>query len=793
MSSKKTHRLSAMLPSQSGAVLPLIALIAVILVLYLAFSIDLTRVGSAHQKQGRVAELASLAALEAFMAADTTAGTTDPEKYSLRLAAAKKRAEEILDSGENVLQGGGQTTTQLDSASFELVETTNMMLPSYGGSSDDGGRDNVGEITPGRWWFSSPNAGCPATPSTNNCPCNGSTDTSPCFQPNTTGVETEATAFQVAIRSHTSNPIFGVFSKAAGTREQFQIENLARAALVPRQVVFAIDLSNSIAFETHRAPGLGADFQSATPPMTTVAYALNNASCPVNVLGAKGTLGSPDVVLHDPNYNWYGHPNPAAVQPPVPPNRPANPPSSPFARYFKDRHYKDDYVCRELDFDLDGNSDGTYLVEENSIGTADICVDVACSATEKYRGPEPLSTILAGIHQSLLDMEKLAVPGDQIMLIGFDENIVDARKIGFTSAKITAPQFTLAKNITNVDMVSTLAIRHQRAFFPVYPGYTDIPQVLLDSMKELGGLPSVGDAWIAIFTDGLGTCAHFQGGSPDFAGETFLTGSAPTFNFANPTKPCLDPITDSDVAGFTNLAEFQNYLNLKSMAEASTIAGGTPLDIPSGFRTLAESGISVHTFLFGDFVQPHTLVRKSPNGGCYTDAGARAADLPFTNAGHPTLDAGANDFADISASNPFLRVNVDLHESLSKPTQGTFNPIRTPCNPDLFTTSAGVPASLAITGATFADRQADCKNNEKILKILDAACDAAPALPPSPGPTDGVVGYNGDAGLPNNLGAIIDQGRLKCDPRCRTTQEQVTEQIKELFSVNPFVLVEGVS
>ena len=98
---------------QKGAVLPLLALLAVAIFLFVAFAIDLSRVGSAHQKQGRTAELASLTAMEAYLQLNPATGVL-ADDYVLKLEVAKRRAEEVAGSLENFLQGSGATTTQVE-------------------------------------------------------------------------------------------------------------------------------------------------------------------------------------------------------------------------------------------------------------------------------------------------------------------------------------------------------------------------------------------------------------------------------------------------------------------------------------------------------------------------------------------------------------------------------------------------------------------------------------------------------------------------------------------------------
>ena len=92
---------------------------------------------------------------------------------------------------------------------------------------------------------------------------------------------------------------------------------------------------------------------------------------------------------------------------------------------------------------------------------------------------------------------------------------------------------------------------------------------------------------------------------------------------------------------------------------------------------LYPKSIPFHVVLAGANVRPHTLAWKNGDG-CLTDEEARKSDppLPFVQGGGAANDAAEKvAFDNMSESNPFYEVNVDMYK-LARMTGGIWGPLR---------------------------------------------------------------------------------------------------------------------
>ena len=78
-----------------------------------------------------------------------------------------------------------------------------------------------------------------------------------------------------------------------------------------------------------------------------------------------------------------------------------------------------------------------------------------------------------------------------------------------------------------------------------------------------------------------------------------------------------------------------------------------------------------------------------------------------------------------------------------------------------------------------------CEIGKLVEQYLDPACNALANEGDILDRNDPVVNL-----VPIELDNIIEYGRLRCDPYCRSKEDQVIQQVQALFEENPFVLVE---
>ncbi|MDD2941527.1 MAG: hypothetical protein PHC51_01035 [bacterium] len=163
-------------------------------------------------------------------------------------------------------------------------------------------------------------------------------------------------------------------------------------------------------------------------------------------------------------------------------------------------------------------------------------------------------------------------------------------------------------------------------------------------------------------------------------------------------------------------------------------------------QQLVPRKIPIHLFMFGNDVSPHTFLTTSVDKPtvCMGELEARVRGVAYYKTGGTLASA--------SSATPFYTANQI--SDLAKKTNGFFLPIRPPCK---------------VSGV-----------NTDVTATLDAAC-----------ATKG-VGYVKGVYTPT---AVVvpnftdGSGRLICDPKGRTQDQQITEYMEQILGDNPFSLV----
>ena len=727
-------------------------------------SLDLAILGTSHQKQSRTAELAALAALETYYATEGS--------FSSKTLEARLRAEQITSFEFNQLrwqQGTGPSN--------QLADLTT-------GS----GSDVIGTIEAGRYFFVEPTGGCGSITSVANCPCDGSQQFSECFRPHQTGDQLgnnglpEVSAFRVRLHTKTADPIKTTFTAGGGGQSSFSLSSEAIATITPRNAVFLVDLSSSVAAESHKRANYYWEFSSNWEELSQAAFRLNGSCSPTRLNVGDCTIpdGPLDPSLLFSQITWEGDSTETLDWDGMFDCRDETAVESDFQR-----HFKSDYECHSVDFSIDGTpKNEKYYIDV----VRDIPRVVYGMDTPEYYGAEPLTTILDGIHTALTLIETYSIPGDSVSFIGFDDYIIDKRT--FSNINPGDSDFELLKTITDIDDPDAIDVRIQNMFFPREPSSTDLPEAILKAQELLStqSTSSISDSMIVLFSDGISNCSHFNG--PSNSSDTrvnkieqkiknreFLqvtsAGPPAVYNFIDANKQCGGEIINSDTiipapSQFSNLEAMGEYAQLvsiaKSRAELLTLVKGSPLKLPNDFVPLKDTGIKLHTFLFGSYVQPHHLLVKGENG-CLDEATARAESITFTQSSSLNSTAIAP-----KSSSPYRRPNRDFQRELSARTQGNYYPIRKACEPSYFNAN-GVP--------TF-DSIAAC-NDGAALEHFERTCQLANTT------VNQKIKENQDSGVEK----AVTWGRVTCDPYCRTKSQQVQDAIKRLFEDNPMILVEA--
>ena len=694
-----------------GVVIVLLALLLFVFVGFLAMSLDTLRLSVSSSKQDSTANLAALSALEAFAALAVDTSLSESAQYDARLQAAVDRAEEIIGSAKNTLMT--QQGVQTDAAADELAESTGRL-----------GRTNnvIGEISAGQYYFAAPMNDCSTyTDQTSECPCPNGEWKGPCFRKNESS-DLRATAFEIVLMTKQESPLGNVFGKVL-SNPSYRVHSKARAAFLPSAGVFALDLSPSTTFETHLP--LEALPSAEAWKASQYAFKLSSpAACGAAGFCKAGTGGKAQPCT-------FASANAQAVFYGMTKTRNT---ANTYACW---RHFQSDYTCHSVT--MNGNTEN-YLIDTNTH---------ACTGGYYY-GPEPLYSILAGIHAALHRLETRAFAGDSITLMGFDDTPL-GRTIGPTYPGHA--DFTVLKQLTDTRDCSSCSTTASEAtlariaagFVPRGDVYTDISAAVLEAEKILGRMSGDINAtrFVTMITDGLANCAHWVDGD---WWKDFLTRDE-NGEIQVSTPSCIAPAQAPNMEYHPNHVDY----HLAGLNEAAALVSGlTPsLTIQPGnpeqkeyYYYVARHGqptyvhqkIMFNAVLFG--AQPHTLMRNSEEPGkCMTDEESRriyaenALSYDPDNVwkednsrrsewvGSYPHESWLNNwcyyrvFSPTTGTCPYYTHHDMFYRAMVRPTGGYYLPIRKPCD---------MNAVQSYASDMYVD-EAACKNGD-FRKKLDTLC-----------------------------------------------------------------------
>lgn len=737
--------------SERGAVLIVLAFLAVGLITFVALGVDTGLISATRRDHTSLAPTVATTALNTF---SRSTGTR-----SQRLDAARDRAQELAQFN------------------VDISTTTNFLKDQGSGNTQDlgigiGAAGATGYITAGIWHFVPTYTAPHFDPSTGECigsqpcPCGqGGIWNGPCFEA-IEDVDASAapiTAIYAEVRTRADKPMQTKFSGVDGGRTDFHFTASATVALRPMRTVTYVDLSRRSHSLTHlpyeMAGALPSSFSTAeyayritnkaclndTPSSFPVAdaidlkYVQGNLSCvpqaappatfDCNGTNIPGVLGPTDCQfaggwsvagingVFSAIYNYCSNPHPII--------RPAGNPVH--NSWNTTIHSKSDYRCYNV----------TYQEGSEPSKTESFLVDVyrgnkyskAAGQPVEYRGPEPLNTMLFAVEQSLEKYVERNVDRDMVAVYGIDQRVdVDIRSFPLMEASLNNSDFTDMQEVF-VDRIdpATLNLRHgEHFFFPRDDALLNLPDAIRLGYTEIISQPDY----------------------PFTENQLIMIINGPS--------ECWEHPVDGHVCG----------------TDQASIEASIDQTISLANQLLVPNNIKLHIIMVGGVVQPHSLARRgntaSSENQCMDENEARennhdwvdySTNTASYNDARDKANADSNGDLQFGDSDRYFYANR-LYEAV-RATGGEWGIVRPPCD----------PSAVQLGGGSCADGALE--------DWLDSECASLSNRGDRMGQRAG------------NSGNITDaDGRLVCDPTCRSMREQITEIVDNIFDSQPYLAVD---
>lgn len=789
-SNKRTH-VRLCVKGEPGAILPLVVGFIVVLMMMVYVAVDVSSMQAAEAQVKQFGRIASLAAIRTYFS----------ERETHNHATALQNTVDIVNA---------------------LTEENRLLA----GMGDAGvlTLDEQGEgalLQPG-WWLTSQSACDEAkegVASLSTCPAGESSY--PFFHESTLsdfdGDQNALTpsAFRITGR-FLPDGISLLMSQ--GFRylniDAFHVSVTAVASYIPRKIIFALDLSPSITYDTHKRWTEGGPFGPSSEP-TDCCPSLSEAhgnlyaffTCYDNYqnycqsqqipfhLGEIAQIDKSWLQLTNQIWNeddqafelkeateW--NPSPSFGSDVYTHERPPNTAAEGHNSY----HFGNDYVLRAVVGDSDAPTGSCssyanegdpyemltcfhanpsdYPIGENMERDATMFARVDFYRDEHYRGPQPLTTILTTVRNALVEFRdgNQRIPGDSAALFGFDTKTSWNRFIPFHPKNLDYLQqfLDLTVPVGSFDPTSNLDDDlPNHAFDPNGDTEASLGSGL-DRLARLGFLPvraASTDLREALLIAGNELKRERLRTSATAAEHIILfTDGLTVCNYTGAHKTCRFNLETYQAA----VEDFEDFL--------SNNQAGSSSELPSA---------QIHTIVFGDGVGPHTLMmphsntsiptdgRTQPPGGgnavCMTDnefrmsqsPGGETDPQPFV-AGVQGDMQGAWDAMLDGQRNAFPQALIPLYNAASS-SAGIFGPIR--------------------------PRASGCQeiyddSNSGSESYDDWFLDPTEYFPLC---RDNAYLSDGD---------FDDVGRLFVDPYCRSPAEQVKQYLKEIMGESPFSIVQ---
>ncbi len=826
--------------SEDGAAIVFIALVSVVLMLMVGLAIDSGILYTSKTSHEHTADMIALTAIES-LASDATS-TTEAQKLQNAAAEASRIAGMNLDLwvARGLIQDGDtdqgdvgvivDPNTRASSGEngyitpgqwfFEKPDECDSSSPAYDAANK--GFDNS-------WMNTSGTCPCRNTPNQTD-PISGLTLVDAdgwkgaCFAEvaNTqeaTLVAAQVNAVRVVLTTDDGSGVQSTFSAADG-REAFRVSSEAVAAFVPRHILLAVDISSSSTEETHgfrinsvTGDGdhvLAGDFAYQVPMVDNS----NNPYTTPPALPATGLYTFDNIdhnlmpnnphngfdVLRGMSFSCLGGGwslnnrmstggTPAQIDYcstyyPTPPLRQQN-----------------DYY-RLPNFDT---RDGR-LTEGDPVQFGDLSFEFSNFLLDlnPHNPPQPLTNILRAVHTAMSDVQTNGYKSDRVGFVGFDDDILEPRvtldPFGEPALLQTSdPTYQSFVDATNIPpspgapVALPISVAQKDLHFPYVDKFlfprsfsgeafrtsgtnppetqSALPLVMRRSLKMFDDAPNsdLAKSMLIMFSDGMGTCPDF--GVPGDEGGDRLSSyhiSVRPTHGTGPKPVVIGNTSTRRAEGCSPNDPRYNFMAIEDMIELAR-------------EEFAANNVEFSLFLFGAQSAPHTLVKQMPSGsGCQGPDGANTDDLSTYDATNGVVNSsyyqiGDNIFPGNGNYGGFNNVQDDYQNRsngapwylpnvlsfATRLTGGTFVPVRPPCASDIV-----------------ADLDAACSTTSATDGVVAGGDRTAPLLVP--------VDENGITIYPES---VDPQGRLLCDPQARSRPLQVQEELQDMISDNPYLLV----
>lgn len=439
------------------------------------------------------------------------------------LAALKTYASNGDQANEARLAAAVERAAEITGVNVELIAQTGF-IESTDGADELGSasEEEGGQLIPGKWHFSESDS----SPEH----CGTGADFVPCFEE--IAPDQTANAFRLVVRLHNERSVRTFFARIM-SYNSVDVKAVSTAALLPRVGVFVVDLSRAMTRTTHTSFGKKAEYAFAIKPTVVAPLAPYANQLHGNDQGVFDALDATRPV---------GDTNTAV-------------------------HYESDYTQVVDVGNLTGNAQFT---------NQRFVVDTVTK-------PEPLTSVLSGVHRVMSAVAGRNVSGDKLGFIGFDKEVLDIRKLNLSEPANAEFQAFVDATDTTIPLNQYEKFLFPRKFDAAANEIISNLRVALEAayvMIEADQPPDLVERFVMLVTDGLSGCPEAKEGA---------------------ATPC---------------EESQEYIE-EAITEIKSF-------LKENFKT---EEIALHIVLANPKVAPHTLARSAGDGeGCMTDGNVRDAD-----------------------------------------------------------------------------------------------------------------------------------------------------------------------
>lgn len=422
----------------------MLSLLIFAIILFVALAIDSSRFSSSKREARMSARTIALGALEAYMSAPNN--LSEAEKLNIALERAR-----ILSGNNKIIGLPGESALQIDLATNSLPSgrTTPVLIP-------------------GKYFFT-------LNPDKTN-PCEGG-KSPPCYRPLKSGEKPNS----MRIEGQLYKDVGSIFSTTTISTKLKPYSNIT-ATLLPRRGCFLVDISASMAYDTH---------PRESNPRKRFAYYLD---------GPGGQIGDEK---HKSSFSN------------LPSLRNSNP-------WTPTTHYQSDYKTYQMLSDEDyGANEEKYhpdpRVEKSPYKSPPrepgrpYYYTVDSYYESNYSGPQPLATVFKGLDGAIKKFKERKVGGDKACIIFYDDKLLWHRIFNLTDDFDYLEKFTDLSDRTSTDKGFQFAMKH--GAFPRVGSQTNTGLALEEASIQFDanrGLAIPTSDFIVLIGDGLSNCRNCQ-------------------------------------------------------------------------------------------------------------------------------------------------------------------------------------------------------------------------------------------------------------------------------------------